>query len=276
VNTVLINGEALDCVSIRDRGFQYGDGLFETIAVSDGKPLLWERHVARLLRGCERLRITPPEHEQLHAEADRLCRGARKAVLKIVLTRGPSTRGYMPVPESTPTRVLELRPWPDYPSLPPGDGVDVRICRARVARNPALAGIKHLNRLEQVMARAEWQTEFAEGLMFDEQGFLVEGTASNVFLVLQGTLQTPDLSNGGVEGVMRENVMACARGLGLACEVAQLPRAALDAAEEIFLTNSLIGIWPVRRVESKYYATGGITPRLQQAIRGTHCFGDSD
>ncbi len=276
MDTVLVNGEAHDCISVRDRGLQYGDGVFETIAVCDAQPLLWESHYARLRRGCERLAIGPvPSAAELSAEAARLCAGAERAVLKIVLTRGSSTGGYAPTADTVPTRVLELRPWPQRPASHAREGVAVRLCRTRLGCNPALAGIKHLNRLEQVLGRAECGDAFAEGLMFDDHDRLTEGTASNVFLVVRGTLLTPDLSHCGVAGVMRATVLAQADRLGLSWRVAELSRDALAQAEEIFLTNSLIGIWPVKRVESKEYSAGGpMTERLRAAILGSHCFGD--
>ncbi len=276
MDTVLVNGEARDAVSVCDRGLQYGDGVFETIAVHDGCPLLWERHIARLLKGCERLAIAAaPAVSELSAEAERLCAGVERGVLKIILTRGTSASGYAPARAGAPTRILERRPWPPRPASYAAEGVAVCLCRTRLGRNPRLAGIKHLNRLEQVLARAEWEAEFAEGLMFDDQDNLIEGTASNVFVVVQGTLLTPDLSHSGVQGVMRETVLARASELGLAWRITRLGRDALAQADEVFLTNSLIGIWPVKRVESRRYSAGGpVTARLQAALRGSHCFGD--
>lgn len=276
MDTVLVNGEARDRVSVRDRGLQYGDGIFETIAVHEGRPLLWERHIARLLKGCERLAIAPaPMPHVLSAEAERLCADVGRGVLKIMLTRGSSASGYAPACEGGPTRILERRPWPARPVSYAVEGVAVRLCRTRLGRNPRLSGVKHLNRLEQVLARAEWEAEFAEGLMFDDQDNLIEGTTSNVFVVVDGMLLTPDLSHCGVEGVMRETVLARASELGLPSRIAQLGREVLAQAEEMFLTNSLIGIWPVNRVESRRYSAGGpVTARLQSALQGSHCFGD--
>ncbi|MFQ6023297.1 MAG: aminodeoxychorismate lyase [Acidiferrobacterales bacterium] len=274
---VLVNGEAGDRLSIRDRGFQYGDGVFETIAVHHSKPLLWARHVARLHHGCARLQINVATDDyRLREEVDRLCTGVSRAVLKIVITRGESGRGYRSPRNVTPTRVMSLAEWPDYPPKNAVTGVNVRICRTRMSRNPQLAGIKHLNRLEQVLARSEWQDEFDEGLMLDEDNRIVEGTMSNVFLVSQGTLLTPDLSESGVAGVMRETVMDHANALSLPCRVTRVAREALGNADEIFLTNSLIGIWPVRQAESKGYSVGEITRCLQREIKGSHCFGETD
>lgn len=275
-STVLINGAAQDRVSIQDRGFQYGDGVFETLAVCQGRPLLWERHLRRLFKGCTRLRIDAPAEQVLRQEAEQLCVGVQRAVLKLVLTRGDSERGYALPDGATPTRVLSLRPWPPYPRNAARVGVDVCLCRTRISRNPQLAGIKHLNRLEQVLARAEWQKEFAEGLMFDDRDRLIEGTACNVFLVSKGTLLTPDLSESGVEGVMRALVLEYAQAASLPCKITEISRSRLDSAEEIFLSNSLIGIWPVRRVESRAYDPGEFTRGVQRGTREYYCLDEAD
>jgi 4-amino-4-deoxychorismate lyase len=274
--TVLINGEVQDRVSVQDRGFQFGDGVFETLAVCAGKPLLWERHLQRLFEGCARLRIEAPPERLLRSEADQLCVHAQRAVLKLVVTRGRSERGYALPNGETPTRVLTLRPWPSYPEKAAQMGVDVCLCRTRISRSPQLAGIKHLNRLDQVLARAEWQREFAEGFMFDDTDRLIEGTASNVFVVSRGTLLTPDLSESGVAGVMRALVLEYAQTVSLPYKITGITRSQLDAAEEIFLSNSLIGIWPVRRVESRVYGPGEVTRRVQHGTREYYCLDEAD
>jgi len=261
-SATLINGEPDERVRVHDRGFQYGDGLFETLAVVRGVPLLWERHLRRLLRDAARLGIGIPAETgaELRAEADRLCQGAERAVLKIILTRGASGRGYAPPADAVPTRVVSLSPWAD--SLSRTHGASVKFCDTIVSRNRALAGIKHLNRLEQILARRELATNYDEGLMQDETGHVIEGTMSNVFIVSHGALLTPDLSYSGVAGVMRELVLECAPALALACRITTLTPEEILNAEEVFLTNSLIGSWPVTRVESRAYPVGPVTQRL--------------
>lgn len=269
--SVLVNGVAVDTVSVRDRGFQYGDGLFETIAVHRGVSLLWERHVQRLRAGALRLGMSPPEPALLRAEADQLCRGIERGVLKIILTRGIATRGYRSETSATPTRVLSLSPWPEHPSSWSVAGVAARLCQTRLAAQPRLAGLKHLNRLEQVLARAEWGDDYAEGLMLDESGNLIEGTATNVFLVEAGALHTPEVLRCGVEGIMRAAVLELATGLGIACRVGLVTPIQLERADEVFLTNSLIGLWPVQRIDHRSYTIGQTTRKIQQALRDAGC-----
>ncbi len=262
----LVDGEARDTLSLQDRGLHYGDGLFETVAVIDGRMPLWERHMARLCRDAPRLGLPPPDPALLAAEARRLCAGTARGVLKIILTRGPG-RGYAPPPQARPTRILCRYPWPAYPESHRREGVRVRVCRMRLGENPRLAGIKHLNRLEQVLARSEWRDpDIAEGLLLDQQGRVIEGTQSNVFAVRKGCLLTPDLSRCGVAGVMRAWILEEARSAGIPCEVRDLPLEELLAAEEVFLCNSVAGIWPVRRIEETAYPPPRLAHVLQQRL----------
>lgn len=265
----LVDGEAAANVPVTDRGLQYGDGIFTTVAVQDGRPLLWERHLQRLMRDAGRLQIAPPPAAALRAEVERLCRGATRAALKIQLTRGADGRGYRPSHTAATRRILTL--WRrTAPTQMAHDGVTVRLCGTRLGRNPALAGIKHLNRLEQVLARGEWSDDYAEGLMQDADGVVIEGTMSNLFLVRDGGLLTPDLSDCGVCGVMRELVLERAQALQIATRIVATSLAMVQDAAELFLTNSLIGIWPVRRFETKEYRIGPITRALQAAIADDH------
>jgi len=161
--------------------------------------------------------------------------------------------------------------WPDYPEEYTQEGVAVRLCETRLSCNPALAGIKHLNRLEQVLARAEWSEEtIAEGVMLDTAGRMVEGTMSNLFLVRGGALVTPSLEQCGVAGVMRAQVMESAAALGIPCHVTTVSLEEFSAAEGIFLTNSLFGIWPVRQFEGRTFSVSPLVQHLQQRLRQDH------
>ncbi|MET0065501.1 MAG: aminodeoxychorismate lyase [Candidatus Thiodiazotropha sp.] len=246
---MLIDGLASEQVPVTDRGLQYGDGLFETIAVLEGCMPLWSRHMARLQRGEERLGFPITDKHLLEREAKQLCVGVERGIVKIILTRGSGGRGYRPPTASQPRRILGLHPWPEYPPAWYRNGVRVRVCETRLSRQPRLAGIKHLNRLEQVLARDEWDDpEIAEGLMFDDLGNLICGTQSNLFVLHGNDLLTPDLSQSGVAGVMRELVLASAAGLGLIARQVRLRVEDLENADGLFLTNAVWGVCPVSQV----------------------------
>jgi 4-amino-4-deoxychorismate lyase len=148
------------------------------------------------------------------------------------------------------------------------DGFKVRVCDLTLSSNPALAGLKHLNRLENILARAEWKNEFAEGLLLDQTGHLIEATMSNIFLVKNRQLITPDLRGAGVAGVMRSAIMnRFAAALSLSVVTQNLTLDDLKTADEIFLCNSLIGIWPVISVDKMLsLKPGDITRQLQTRL----------
>lgn len=261
-NDSLIDGVPAATVALADRGFQYGDGVFETLAVRDGRPEFWTRHLARLAAGCARLGLPAPDAGLLADEAAMLCRARARAVLKIVLTRGQGGRGYRPPQPCAPTRALGAYPWPaDAGPLAP---VAVRWCAHPVSVNPRLAGLKHLNRLDQVLARAEWDDPaIAEGLMATPDGALVEATAANVFLVCNGRLLTPALDRAGIAGIVRALVFEGAVRHGRIVTEATLTRADVLAADELFLCNSIYGLRPVARLDAHVWpAPGPVTRAL--------------
>lgn len=262
---MLVNGQAREFISVHDRGLQYGDGLFETIAVAAGEPLLWERHMRRLQRGCACLGIAAPDVEQLRGEVQHLGGARERAVVKVVVTRGTGTRGYAPPADAAPTRIVSVSDWPPRAGIE--EGVAVQFCRTHLGRNPALAGLKHLNRLEQVLARAELGAGVAEGLMLDDRGQVIEGTMSNLFAACGGEWVTPDLSECGVAGVLREFILEHAP---TGVRVAPLTPTTLAQAAEIFLSNSIIGVWPVRKLAETVYPVGPMTRAIQQMTRDLH------
>ena len=273
----LINGKVHAGVAVDDRGLQYGDGVFETIAVAEAGPLCLDEHCSRLREGCERLSIPPPALPVLCAEVA-LVSGSNPgsnpgsslgAVVKIILTRGEGGRGYAPPAEARPNRIVALYPWPAYPPEHATEGVRLRFCRRRYGINPALAGIKHLNRLEQILARAEWQDPaIAEGLVMDLDDNVIEGTMSNFFMAKDRALLTSDLHACGVRGVIRQRIIGLAAGLGLAVHEQAISRELLLQADEIFLCNSLIGVWPARMLADQPFKPGPITRRIRRALIG--------
>ena len=253
-------------LDVSDRGIHYGDGVFETMAVANGVVLLWDQHLGRLQRGCSRLGIPVPDTDQLHRESGRLSAGVERGVLKLMVTRGAGARGYRYREGVPPTRVLQIHPWPEQPPQPRRDGAVVGLCRTRLSRQPLLAGIKHLNRLEQVLARSEWGDEWHEAVMLDDRGNVIEATMSNLFMVRGDTVLTPVLDECGVAGVLREMILASGPALQLDIRESRLAPADLEAADELFLTNSIIGLWPVGIYNGEPRGVGRISRRLQEHL----------
>jgi 4-amino-4-deoxychorismate lyase len=224
-----------------DRGLTYGDGLFETMLVHRGVPVWWREHWLRLQHGAERLGIPLPEEALLRREAEALVGGFDRAVLKLVLTRGGGGRGYAPPAEPSPTVVLSHHAAP----APVTRGLQLRWARTTLAIQPALAGIKHCNRLEQVLARAEPQdAEFDEALMCDGEDRVVCATAANLFALFGSRWLTPSVERCGVAGIARGWILANVPGAA----VADLNAAEISRADALVLCNSVRGILPVRRL----------------------------
>jgi len=245
-----INGRARTTIDIQDRGLQYGDGLFETMRVRRGRVRLLDYHLQRLYAGCRRLKIEAPDAALLRRElASRAARRA-DAVLKLIVTRGIGPRGYRPSGEERCTRVISLHALPRHSRGALLEPVRVRICDTRLGLNPALAGLKTLNRLESVMARGEWvDARVWEGLMRDIEGYVVCGTMSNFFLRRGSVLMTPMLDRCGIAGVMRRWVLEQASSLHLRPLERRLRWEELGEAEEAFMTNAVAGIVPIAVIQ---------------------------
>lgn len=251
-----------------DRGLHYGDGLFETIACRGGRPSFLEHHLERLALGCRRLEIGFDAFDALAAEVRSLAAAAPRTLVKILVTRGRATsRGYAPHGDERASRIVLRYEWPLEDSASAERGIAARVADLALGENPRLAGLKHLNRLEMVLARADLAASpFAEALLLSSSGRLVSGTFSNVFLARGPRLLTPRLDRCGVAGVMRRVVMRLAADERIALEEADLARADLEEAEEVFLTNVRIGVWPVRTLGKREIGVGPITRRLQERL----------
>lgn len=268
-DVVLINGRpAHRGVGALDRGLHFGDGLFETIACRSGRARFLALHLDRLTQGCERLGIRPLDPVAIRSEIENLARRPAAAIVKLIVTRGEAlARGYAPGGAERATRIALRYPSPPQEPGNPLPGAQLGIAALRLGENPALAGLKHLNRLEQVLAQAERRArQMSELLLFSSSGRLVSGTMSNVFIVQQEVLRTPRLELCGVAGVMRRVVLREARRIGMATEECDLGGADLERTQEIFLTNARLGIWPALSLERRALAVGTLTERLLAAI----------
>ena len=246
---MIINGLPGDSLNAHDRGLMYGDGVFRTLLIRQGKPQFWPQHYSKLQHDCAAIGIECPPVQLLSEELSQLAASRADGIAKIIITRGLGSRGYAPLPNPQVTRILNISPIPEYPEANARLGIKVHLCNLRLGHQPRLAGIKHLNRLENVLAAAEWSAQdIAEGIMLDEADHIIEGTRSNLFLVRDGKLYTPDLGHCGVAGLQRDRVMEHAGLHGMLCSVAKLTRDDLLAADEVFVVNSVIGLWPVREM----------------------------
>ncbi len=261
---ILVNGHKADYISVVDRGFQYGDGLFETIEVRNGQPIFLSHHLQRLFEGCTKLKIPFPDKQQLEDEIEHACKPEKSAVLKINITRGIGGRGYRQPEKIEPTRVISLFPYPHYPETYYNQGIIAFFCTTQLGLNPALAGIKHLNRLEQVMARAEWDNpDIQEGIMLDINNHVIEGTMTNLFYVKNNVVYTASLQFSGVGGIIRAVLKQLLSINNLELIEHYFYKETLLDADEIFVCNSIIGIWPVKQIGNVSFKVGKVTKQLQ-------------
>jgi 4-amino-4-deoxychorismate lyase len=262
----LVEGEISDRVLALDRGLQYGDGLFETMAVFQGTPRFWQTHMDRLAAGCETLGLPMTPQSVLLREVQTVSSGRNRNVVKVILTRGLSGRGYAPDPQVRTNRIVCSWAWPEDPGDLVHTGIRTRICDLRLAIQPALAGLKHLNRLEQVLARAEWTDRLIhEGILLDAEDCVVSAISSNIFLVLGGRLLTPRMDRCGVRGVMRSAILGAFRDR---CEQRRISIDMLPDADEIFVCNAVRGIFPVTRIDHWEYSIGPVTREVQEWLEG--------
>lgn len=259
----LVNGQSAQTLALTDRAIQFGDGVFRTVKCCDGKLAFWTRHYRKLCADCATLGITAPDEAVLLDEMRQLLAqtGWHDAVFKIIVTRGESARGYAVPAGIVPNRIVQIAPWSAYPQQGYREGVTIRLCRIRACWQPALAGVKHLNRLENVMARREWSDPaILEGLLLDRDGQVLEGVMSNVLASLDGALVTPVLESGGVAGVMREVALEAARRLGWPVAERVLPLEVFLQAQQVWLCNSLLGLMPVAALEKQRWPVQEMHP----------------
>lgn len=266
---VLVDGQPHREVSPFDRALHFGDGLFETIACKRGRPRFITLHLQRLQQGCSRLGIDAGAFEEIRLEVLNLAREVDEAIVKVLLTRGTAlVRGYGMTGQEKATRITFRYAWPKETGAESQHGVQVRTGALRLGENPALAGLKHCNRLEHVLARREWaDPRIAEALLFSGSGKLVSGTMSNVFIVDSVGLRTPRVDLCGVAGVMRRVVLREAARAGIPIREDVLDAADLQNADEVFLTNARMGIWPLRALDGRAMRIGQITRQLQGLLR---------
>lgn len=261
---ILVNGDASAQVAANDRGLNYGDGVFRTMLMQVGKVSNWSLHYAKLAEDCAKLALMCPGKSLFEKDISVLSATNRSGVIKLMVTRGAGLRGYAPQPAVTVTRISIWSAMPQYADTIIHEGIQARWCQLRLGHQPLLAGVKHLNRLENVLARAEWQgADILEGLLLDTTGNVICGTMSNVFVIKGRYLYTPDLSLCGIAGVTRARILDGGASMGLMVKVTTLTVADVLAADEVMLTNSVIGVWQIRSLGDKFWGVGQFTPLIR-------------
>lgn len=259
-----VNGYSVSTLdSVKDRGLAYGDGLFETIYVKSGRIPLLKLHMERLQVGCHRLNI-PMDISLIQREILSYSQQIDKGILKVIITRGDSSHGYAIPTKSYPRRILQYIEPSLYPKINASEGVILFNCATRLSEQTKLAGIKHLNRLEQVIARSEWNSSvYSEGLMRDTTGRVIECIFSNLFFVKSGKLITANLHSSGVDGVMRRALLESSKKNKISFKIIDIRLEDILNADELFICNSIYGVWPVRELCNRNWKKGEMTRIFQ-------------
>ena len=280
-NTILINGIAADFLHINNRAIHYGDGLFETILCDNRQLLYWQRHYQRLQSSSTKLKIVCPDERLLLSDIKTLLDNTEQAsdskyVIKIIISRGASERGYLFDKNSKETRIVMLSVLdPDYAALTTGRLLagELYLCEQQVSINNGLAGIKHLNRLDNVLARNEWEnsatTTIIDGLMLNANGHVIEGTMSNLFAIKDNQLITPNIECSGVKGVMRDVIIDIAKQNEIDVSINDMTLEELLSMDECFISNSLIGIKAVDRIADTSYQSDKLTKLIFEQLLKT-------
>lgn len=251
---ILVNGEFQDSLPVSDRGLQYGDGVWETLLISSGHIVLLDEHLKRLQWGCRVLNIFGLNEQVLRKEILLISEPIPHAILKIIITRGSGGRGYSAQGLNSPTRLLSLHQRPEHIDVYRKRGITIQSCNTRLAHNPQLAGFKHLNRLEQVLARSELSDDCQEGLVSDTQGNIIEGTMSNLFLIAGEKIITPSLIQCGIQGIMRAYIISLLDKENIAVIECCVSEKDIENADGIFFSNSVIGLWFVRQFNQRHFS----------------------
>jgi len=259
---ILIDGQRAACLAADDRGLQYGDGVFRTLRVVDGQPRWWNEHIAKLTEDAARLGLAAPEAAVWQADLAQIGLNGRDGIIKLLLTRGSGPRGYAPPVNANVRRICYFDAV--VPAPTPSSGLTLRICDLRLGWQPRLAGIKHLNRLENVLARAEWSVpEIHEGVLLDQANNVISGVMSNLFVWRDQCLLTPRLDCCGVAGVARARLMRLARAHGIEVLETSLNLQALFDAEEVMVSNSVMGLRRVAHLAAKSWPEPLISQQLE-------------
>jgi 4-amino-4-deoxychorismate lyase len=266
-NQYLINGKPSAGLSVNDRGLAYGDGVFRTFLVNNGVPHHWDLQYQKLFQDCHALGIPCPNNDVLISDIKTLFTDRTDAVAKIIVTRGESSRGYAAPNDIQANRVVIKSAMPIYPLNNQTQGIKLHLCELKLGLQPKLAGVKHLNRLENVLARMEWKdASIADGLLLDSNDNVIECTMSNIFARYGHMLITPSLEECGVAGIARALIIENAKDFDLEVKIEALNLNKLMQADEIIICNSLFGAWQVVSFNGKQWAKQGLDKQLREML----------
>ena len=262
---VLINGEEQSKISIFSRNMQYGDGLFETCVAKGNQILFWSSHLERLNIGCERLNIKNVDETDWISDINKAfaLSAYSNCIVKLILSRGDSSRGYGYKDDIVPVRVVIIS---EIKKTVVNNSFSLEFSDSGYHSNPQLAGIKHCNSQEQILARSNLSSD--EGIMLDENENVISVTQGNIYLLIGNTLFTPKLDKCGVVGSRRSLILELAKSLNIEAKEDLISTDKLKQADEVFISNSVIGIQSVKYIEGDSLGDNPLTEEIKAAFKG--------
>ena len=265
--TTWINGQLATHIEVSDRALNYGDGIFTTILVKDRECRDLTAHLVRLQQGIKILEIAQIDFAALAQQLAEIAKEHSIAVLKVLVSRGSGQRGYSCVGCDDPKVIVTLSDYPSHYLAFQAQGIALGVSTVALGLNPLLAGIKHLNRLEQVLIRQQIDKENqSDALVLDCQGFIVETAVANVFWVKDNIVYTPSLDLSGVSGIMRDNVIKCLTEQGFQVQSDRYRLGSVISADEVFITNCLLGMVRVTSIGDAQYSDNKVFTLVDKLI----------
>ena len=260
---VLIDGKIHDSLSVFNRNMQYGDGLFETCTARDNKILHWKEHFSRLNLGCRKLKIKNIEESIWIKDIKKALSltSQKNCVIKLILSRGNSLRGYSYPDDILPVRVVIIS---ELKKVKEKKSFSLDYAESGYHSNPILAGIKHCNRIEQILARSTLKRD--EAVMLDENQNIISVTQGNIYFIFGKRLVTPKLDRCGVIGSRRSLILDLAESLEMIVEQTNISKNEIKKADEVFISNSIIGIQSVSSIEDCQFPKSSITEQINKAF----------
>lgn len=239
----LVNGVEQRIIDIENRGLAYGDGLFTTAKIIKGKVEHLSSHIQRLLLGCKTLGLPSPSKTELTEQLSQIAKQYELAVLKVIISAGSGGRGYARANNSPNDVIIMVHDYPQHYDALALQGITLGNSHQQIGINPMLSGLKHLNRLEQVLLRQELVSAKEDDLVVTNiSNEVIEATSANLFFWLNDKLCTPDVTNSGVNGLMRQTILQKYPDI----LIKQFTLAELEHSPAMFICNCVMGIMPIK------------------------------
>lgn len=258
----LVNRKRKKHISIYNRNVQFGDGVFETCLLQNSRLVFWDYHFSRLIQGAKLLDISPPSSQVWLADIQALINHSRlkHGVIKLILSRGNSKQGYR-FDNIKPIRIVSILPLSHIKK-----NNRLGVCQYHYAHQNQLVGIKHCNRLDNILANHQLKSTWLDGVMLDKDGWVISTTKANIYMVVNQEVLTPKLENCGIKGTLRQVVFELCPQLNIPIKESNISLAMLENADEVFISNSILGIYPITHILKQSYTIGAITTQIKQAV----------